>query len=103
MVGGIFPTLLPQDVKNNTMGHAAVNFSMDCDEDDELGFVIQNCINSWDHDGISNPPNGDTFEDIKMSGKHSFKSSIGSVSVQFQVSFRSVSGQSKVCHHTVGA
>ena len=52
------------------MGHAAVNFSMDCDEDDELGFVIQNCINSWDHDGISDPPNGDTFEDIKMSGKH---------------------------------
>ena len=60
------------------MAQASVNFSMESDEDDEAGIVILNCINSLDH-GIM--PNGDccsvcldTWQDIKMSGKHSFKS-----------------------------
>ena len=62
------------------MGQASVNFSMESDEDDETGIMIQNCINSLVH-GTSDLPNGDhcsvcldTWQDIKMSGKHSFKS-----------------------------
>ena len=81
------------------MGHAEVNFSMDSDDDVELSFVIQNCIDSLDDDGISDLPKGehcsvclDTFEDIKHSGKSQV--GLSSISGLSQVYLRSISGLS---------